>query len=133
MKTPVKDRSGSLRPETSSWASKDSTYEFTTPSMRTAVIISNAHKLTCDPQPLRAIEMLIPPNSSWPPFFAFSTFRESRIAPAQVPHTGFRVRNSLRGSSNPDKRARSAMVVDSDYPISIKQHRISETVYLHQE
>ena len=35
------------------------------------------------------------------------------MAPAHVPHTGFVLTNSRRGSSNPETRARTAMVVDS--------------------
>jgi hypothetical protein len=66
---------------------------------------------TCEPHPLRAIVIDIPPRSSWPPFFAFSTACERRMAPAHVPHTDFVFTNSRRGSKTPESRASNAMVV----------------------
>ena len=66
---------------------------------------------TCEPHPFRAMVMDIPPSSSWPPFFAFSTAWDSRIAPAPVPQTGLTLTNSFNGSESPARRASSAMVV----------------------
>jgi hypothetical protein len=54
-----------------------------------------------------------PPRSSCPPFFGLDTARARSIAPAQVPQTDFVLTNSRSGSINPDRRASSAMVVDS--------------------
>jgi hypothetical protein len=51
--------------------------------------------------------------SSCPPFFELDTARARSIAPAQVPQTDFVLTNSRSGSINPDRRASSAMVVDS--------------------
>jgi len=68
-------------------------------------------KITCEPQPLRAMVIDIPPRSSCPPFFGFSTFLESKIAPAQVPQTGFLVTKSLSGPRRPEIRANKAIVV----------------------
>lgn len=69
--------------------------------------------VTCDPQPFLIVVTETPPKSSCPPFFGFDTACERSIAPAQVPHTAFVLTNSRRGSINPDRRASSAMVVDS--------------------
>lgn len=92
MNMPVKGLLESRRPSTSKGASKDS---------------------TCEPQPFLSTVIDIPPNNSCPPFLALTTACASRIAPAQVPHTGLRVMNSRRGSRRPERRARKAIVVDS--------------------
>jgi len=108
MNTPVKGCSGFCRHSTSSGASNDSIYQKKKKNFGQG---KNCQMLTCEPHPLRAIVIDIAPRSSWPPFFAFSTACESRMAPAHVPHTGFVFTKFLRGSSTPDSRASNAMVV----------------------
>lgn len=68
---------------------------------------------TCEPQPLRAIVRVIPPRSSCPPCFGFSTACAKRMAPAQVPHIGFVLVYSLSGCKSPARFAKRAIVVDS--------------------
>jgi hypothetical protein len=109
MNMPWNGRFASRRPSTSKGASNDSTC---IGPMRCVLAKIDALP-TCEPQPFRAILTATPPRTSWPPFFAFSTADESRIAPAHVPHTGFFLRNCAMGSSSPASRASSAIVVDS--------------------
>ena len=108
MKTPLNGRSEIA---ISNGASNDSSYS--------RILLNTIHgfgeRITCEPQPLRAMVIDIPPRSSCPPFFEFSTFWESRIAPAQVPQTGFLFTKSLNGPRRPEMRANKAIVVLSKH------------------
>jgi len=110
MKTPVNGCSGFCKPSTSRGASNDSICP-PQKKMSQDDYQEGVREPTCEPHPLRAIVIDMPPRSSWPPFFAFSTACERRMAPAHVPHTGFVFTNSLRGSKTPESRASKAMVV----------------------
>jgi hypothetical protein len=76
--------------------------------------VSGASKLsTWLPNPFRSMSTSSAPSSSCPPRFEPAAERESRMAPAHVPHTGFTRRNAWIGSCKLERRMRSAIVVDS--------------------